>query len=178
MRQLIVYFCLCFVFFSCGKKEKEISEFDMSFDSGIKVPAGSSVDVPLNRYTSDISTNAEQEFKDQDTRAELIEYINIDAFSLGILSPNNQSFGFAKSIKVYIDAEGLDETLIASISDISEEVGRSIELEMQSSKNYKAYLSNETFVYRVNIVNNTTVSRDIEINISSSFKVRGDIYRE
>lgn len=176
MRTYIYLLFITIFLFSCAK-QKENSTFSYSFESDIVYPATSSANQTFNRYTSSLVTDSENKFEDNDTKAELVQYITADNFSIGLTSPSTESFDFAKSIKVYIDADGLDEKLIASFNDIPEESARSLELEVVGS-DFQDYLKNEQIVFRVNIENRRTVPQDISLELNASFDAKASVFRE
>lgn len=176
MRTGIYLLCITLFLFSCAK-EKENSTFSYDFESEFTFPATSTVNIATSRYSGNLNTNSEDKFADNDTRAELVQYINADDISLGLVSPSSESFDFAKNIKVFIDAEGVDEKLIASFNDIPEEASRALDLNVVAS-DFQEYLKAEQIVFRINIENRRTVPQDITLRLDASFNGRADVYRE
>lgn len=178
MRKIYLLLCLSVFLISCEKKTKENSDFDFELQSNITIPSTSSTGIPINRYSPDIETDIQSNFEKNDTRKELVKYIYLEEFSMTISSPGTASFDFAESIDVYIDASGVDEKLLVSISNLPAQVGRNLILDVQENVDFKDFLSSDKIVYRVNIVNNKTINQEIEISISSSYNVKADVYRE
>jgi hypothetical protein len=176
MRTGIYLLCITLFLFSCAK-EKESSTFSYDFEDQFAFPATSTVNIAINRYSGNQSTDSENKFEDNDTKAELVQYINVDGISLGLLSPSTESFDFAKSIKIYIDAAGVDETLIASFTDIPEESSRALDLNVVDS-DFQEFLKQDQIVFRINIENRRTVPQDITLKLDASFDARADVYRE
>ena len=83
----------------------------MEFNEEFTLPSSMNLGLPFDFITPDIPTNSEYAFSDNNTNKDLIESIQLRQIVLTILDPTDSDFSFLKSVKVYIDAEDLDEVL-------------------------------------------------------------------
>lgn len=151
----------------------ELTQFDMEFNSSITVPASSGINLPFDLFTPEITTNSESTFGSNNTSADLIESIKLKAMNLDITAPGDRDFDFLNSIKIYIDADGLSEILIASLTDIPADVDN-IELEVNDN-DLKDYLIQEKFKLRVETVTDEFLGNDVNIDVKSTYRVDASI---
>ena len=142
----------------------------MEFNEEFTLPSSMNLGLPFDFITPDIPTNSEYAFSDNNTNKDLIESIQLRQIVLTILDPTDSDFSFLKSVKVYIDAEDLDEVLIASKSDIPDEIGNKLELELENVE-LQQYIKKDEFKLRVETVTDEVFSPDHKINVYSKFFV-------
>lgn len=78
MRNRIVVLALLLIGFSGCKEVEELTQFTMSFNNQVTIPANSAVNIPINLSAPDIQTNAQATFANNETNA-----ASIDAKVLG-----------------------------------------------------------------------------------------------
>src|SRR4051812_18775412 len=100
---------------SC-KKVDEHTEFDINYSTAQAVPGASlSLSGPVDFTTPDIETKSSEKFAAQGTAKDLIDEIKVTKFKVTDESGN---LDFLRSFSVYINADGLDEVLVATKSSI------------------------------------------------------------
>lgn len=157
---------------SC-KKLDEFTQFDLNYDATVVLPANSVINLPLNLFTPDITTNYEEKFSANDTRKDLIEEITISAIDIIVQKPQGQTLDFLKSIEVYISADGLDEIEVASKYDIPDGL-TSLGLDY-SKANLKDYVTKESIKLRIKTVMDESLNQDTELKINTRFRVNAKI---
>ena len=127
MKQLFGFFLLVLllVFTSC----KKFTQFDMPYETTVVIPSSTLIDVPVIVGSPEVTTESEQTFAVEDTRKDLIEEILLTDLKLELESPGGSDFSFLKTIEIFIDADGSDEVRAAWKENISENVGKTLELE-------------------------------------------------
>lgn len=177
-RNLLSVFLLAVVVIgssSCELFDKATEvEFDMDFKSQVEVAPSSGLNLPFNLFTPEITTNSESTFGIQNTQKELVETVNLTSLVMTITSPSSQRFDFLKSIKVYIDADGLGEVEIASATDIPDNVGNELALTV-AANNLRDYIVKDEFTLRVETVTDKTINQTVEIDIDSKFHIIADV---
>ena len=168
-----VVFSLLVIISSC-KKVDELTKFNMNYDTSTTIPASTGINLPINLLTPDIETDSESEFAVNNTRKDLIEEIVLTKLTLNITSPANQDFGFLKSVKIFIAAEGLEEIEIARRENIPTDIGKQLELETNNI-DIKDYIKKDKFNLRVNTVTDELLGSDVNIDIASRFHVDAKI---
>ncbi len=159
--------------FSCNKVDK-LTQFNLSYTSQVTVPANSVISVPIDILTPDIQTNSESKFNVENTNKDLIEEVRLTKLILDLTSPSNADFSFLKEIKIYISADGLNETEIASRTNIPNNLGNSLELET-TDLNLMEYVKKDEFKLKVETVTDEALTQDHVIDINSEFFVDAKI---
>jgi hypothetical protein len=92
MKYLLLVFSLI-LFLGCKKAKKEIV-FYMDYDASVTVPASTSLGLPINLPTPDVTTNSESNFEQNKTTPSLVQSITISTLTLKINSPSAGNFKF------------------------------------------------------------------------------------
>lgn len=164
------------LFTGCNLQEKidEITTFDIKNSVEFTVPSSSLVDVPIDVGTPDINTSSQQTFENNNTRADLVENVNLSELTLTITSPNDRTFSFLKSLKINISNDSEGSTLIAEIKDIPENVGSTLELETTGTS-LDEYIKKDTYNLEFEAVTNETTNSETDITADMVFEVRAKI---
>ena len=88
--------------------------------------------------------------------------------------PDNEYFSFLESIKIYIVAEGLQELEIAFNEDVSETIGKTLELQTVDV-DIQEYIKKDKFSLKVQAVTDEVLTSDHQIDIHSEFFVDAKI---
>ncbi len=159
-------------FFACKKVDK-LTQFDMDYDSSVKIESTIGFNIPFNIYTPDITTNSESTFESNNTHKDLIEKINLKTMEMTISSPSGDDFSFLKSIEIKISADGLSDVKIAWKDNIPENANK-IKLET-SSADLKEYIKKDNFKLKVTSTTDEILTHDYTIDIHSVFFVDAKI---
>lgn len=154
---------------SC-EEANELTKFDIEYDKSFTVPATLGIDTPLSIPTPDITTNYQEKFSGNDTKKDLVEEIYMKDLTLTVQTPSSADFSFLKSLTIYINAEGMEETEIASRESISNDIGSTLEMET-SGVDLKEYIFKDSFNLRTKVTTDETISEDHEINAAMVFTV-------
>jgi len=170
MQKKLISILFLFVFGACGcKKIKELTQFHMDYHETVVIAATHGINLPFNILTPEITSNAESTFSIHDTRKDLINEIVLESLVLTLLSPEDKTFSFLKSIGIYINADGLSEEKVAWRENISSDK-KLIELET-TGKDLKEYIKKDEFTLRLNTVTKEYITQDHHIDIHSVFWV-------
>lgn len=168
MKNFILLSLVIIGFYSCKEVDK-LTQFNMEFNETATISSTVAISTPFDIITPEISTNSEATFSNNDTRKDLIEEIKLTTMDLTIISPANGDFSFLNSIEVFINADGLAETKIASKNNIPDDatavVMETVDVDI------KEYVKAESFSLRFNTTTDELVSPDYDINIRSIFFV-------
>jgi hypothetical protein len=155
--------------FAC-KKLNKLTQFTMDYSETVTIPSSGPTSLPLNLFTPDVETNSESTFAINDTRKDLIEFIELTELTLDHKSPSSGDFSFLKSIEVFLTAEGLSEVKVAWLDAIAEEPGKTLTLNT-SENNLMEYIKKDEFSLKVRTVTDETFLSDQEIEINTTFFV-------
>lgn len=158
---------------ACEKLD-ELTQFTISYDNSVTVPATAEINLPIDLQTPNVQTNSESTFSSNDTRKDLIEEIRLDLLILTIASPESSDFSFLESISIYLDAEGLPEIMIASAENIPDNIGSTLDLEV-TENDLQEYIKKDEFKLLVTTVTDEIINEDHTIDIHSEFFVNAKI---
>jgi len=164
------------LFTGCDIDEKldEIATFNITNSAEFTVPSASGVNLPIDIGTPDVNTSSQQSFENNNTRANLVENVNLSELTLNITNPNDRTFSFMKSLEIYISNDSEGPTLIAEIQDIPENVGSELELETTGA-NLDEYIKEDSYDLEFEVVLDETVNSDTDIEADMVFEVRAKV---
>ncbi|WP_296623057.1 hypothetical protein [Marivirga sp.] len=164
------------IFTGCNIQEKidEIATFNINNSAEFTVPSSSLVNVPIDVGTPDINTSSQQTFENNNTRADLVENVNLSELKLSITNPNDRTFTFLKSLKIYISNDTEGKTLIAENQDIPENVGSTLDLETTGT-DLSEYIKEDTYSLEFEAVTRETTNSKTDIKAEMIFEVRAKI---
>lgn len=146
----------------------------MSFDETTVIPSLIGLNLPLNIPTPNISTNAESTLEMNNTHKDMVESVRLKTLQLTLTNPVNGDFNFLKSIQIYMSADGLDEILVASLTDIPSNVGNTLTL-APIDVELMEYVLLDQVDLRVKTVTDELITTAHQINIHSVFRVDAKI---
>lgn len=156
-------------FTSC-KKVDDLTQFNISYDETFVIPSTLGVNLPFNVMSPDIESNASGEFESNNTRKDLVEEIRLTEMEIQLNSPATGDLGFLKSIEIFISAQGLPEISLAAASNIPNNIGKTLMLEV-SNENFKDYIAGDKFSLRLNTVTDEIITTDHELVMHAEFFV-------
>lgn len=170
---LLVTFTLFMV--SCGDDNDPTTvEFELDYTSSISVPASSGLNLPFDLFSPNVTTNAESTFGSNNTNKDLVSRVTLSSLVATITSPNDQRFDFVDDITLYISADGLGEVEIASVTDVPDNIGTTLEF-TTTGNNLKDYIVKDKFKIRAEVTTDKNTTEDIDIELDSKFMVLADI---
>ena len=152
----------------------KITPFTITNSAEFTVPSSSGVNLPIDLGTPDVSTSSQQSFENNNTRADLVENVNLSELKLTITSPNDRDFFFLKSLEIYISNESEGSTLIAEIQDVPENAGTELDLETTGA-NLDEYIKEDSYDLQYEIVTRETMNSDTEIRSDMVFEVKAKV---
>ena len=155
-------------------KIAELLTFSLNYTTKISVPPSSSLNLPFDLFTTDITTNSETEFSTRGTNKDHIDEVKLKTMRLAITSPSDQRFDFLSSVEVYMKADGLGELKIAESQAIPDNVGATLDLTV-AANDLAPYVKKDKFTLRAKVVSKKATSRQINIDVTSSFDVKAKL---
>jgi hypothetical protein len=165
-RRLLLFAC---VLVGCGALN-ELTVFDLPVEFQVVIPSTLNVGLPLDVVTPDIESNATARFDTEGTRADLVEEVLLTEMVLTLTAPAGGDFGFLEQLDVYIEAEGLEEKLLATSGVVSAEAGSTLDL-VCSQTDFKNYIATEAFDIRVRAVTDELTTQDVSVDVDCVFRI-------
>ncbi|MDP2188810.1 MAG: hypothetical protein Q8J69_09030 [Sphingobacteriaceae bacterium] len=162
------------LFSSCSKENKGVT-FTYAFNAETVIPSSTGINLPINILAPDLTTNSGGTFEANQTTPALVRDIKMKQLELKIKSPNQTTFDFLRSIRIYMSADGLAEREIAWATDIPENGTRSLLLTTDLETNYKEYIVKESVSLRVQATTRQLLTSDTRLEILPTFEVRASL---
>jgi hypothetical protein len=164
-------FLFCLAILSAGCKKNSLTEFDMNYQVLITIPSNTGINLPLSVFTPDIATNSTTEFKNKGTEASLVKEIRLSSAVMTITNPPGKTFGFLKSIHIFIGAPGNPDIEIAysAVPDLNK-----ISL-TTTGVILDPYIKSDKFKITTKYVTKETILQDISIQGDLVFHVKADL---
>lgn len=170
MKKHLCIYCSILITFTGCKKIDKLTKFNMEFNETVVIPASTGINLPFNILTPNVETNSESTFAVNNTRKDLINEIRLTKLDLRITAPSNGTFSFVKSLSIFLSADGLSETKIAWIENVSSNVGNVLNLDV-SGADLKEYIKKDKFTLRLNTVTDELITSDYQINVHAIYQV-------
>lgn len=163
------------VFSSACEKAKEGVTFTLSTRSEVTIPSTTGLNLPINLLSPDITTNSNSSFASNRTTPALVREIKLSRLDINIMSPNQTTFDFLRTLRVYMSAPDLPEVELASAVDIPADGRRSLELTVDKDTNFKEYLVKDRISLRVQATTRQLVTSDTKLEVLPAFEVRASL---
>lgn len=160
-----------FIVVACDKVD-DLLTFYINEEESIRIessfPFGTLM--PLTPVT--VTTNSEETFKNNKTRAELVKDVTLNKLSLAIAEPQGENFNFLKRIEIYISSEDKKAVKIAYLDEVPQNA-TSLELKSTNAK-LDEFIKGDTYTISTKAELTKPVSQDITIKADMRFKVTAD----
>ena len=167
-KHVFILFCIISFNVGCGTVQSIIKS-TFPYTATLMVPMSSKSDV-LTSATSTASS-FDQIFGNQDGTT-YIKEVRVASARLNASSPTTQNLGIFKSVKLYIMNGSGAEVMVASRSDVSENIGNSLVLDIDNSRFIDDYIKGNNLRIRMEYVLRNNLTSDVSvraaINLSSS----------
>lgn len=173
MKHLFLSLLAVIFFTSCEDELDKLTMFNVSNSTTFSIPATTIINTPLAINTPEIESNSNNDFSNNNSRKDLIESAKLTQLRLRVDAPNNGDFDFLNEIELFIDADGVEETLLASLKNISTNQ-QEIELE-SSGEELAPYLRADNYSIRVRAITDETISEEYTINADFTFFIDAEI---
>lgn len=164
------YLIIILVVISLSSCKTKFTQFFIDYNSIATIPSSTPVNVPVDIYSPDQTTNSSYEFQINDTRKDKIEKITLEDLRITISAPEGETFSFLKDMGVYISADGLQEKLIAYKYDIDNSIGSVLQCE-ETEEDLQEYIKKDEFTIRLETVTDEIITQEIEVDIYTNFFV-------
>jgi hypothetical protein len=165
-------FCLLLVTLTSCNKIDELLTFTINHQTTVTVESSSPLNLPVEITTPDISTNSDQTFQNNNTKADLVKDVKLDQAKLTVTNPASKTFSFLKSIHFYISTDANDEILVAYEENIPA-TATTVEL-IPTTERLDKYVKSSSYKLRTKMVMRETLTEDVDVKIDMKFKVRAE----
>ena len=171
LKSLSLSLLIALFIFSCDAVDKLLT-FTIDDEVSFTIESNLPLNIANGITTPDVKTNASQEFKNNNTNADLVKDVRLKELRLTITTPANKTFSFLKSIHLYISTNSNDEIELAYLDNINASTNN-IALTTSAEKLDK-YIKGSSYKIRTVVVTKETVTSDISIKTNMKFEVTAD----
>ncbi|RZL39106.1 MAG: hypothetical protein EOO96_01425 [Pedobacter sp.] len=142
-------FCILFVlviFASGCATVQSIIKSTFPYTTTLTIPIGTKAGEVVQ--TTSVATSFDQIFGN-DGGSELIKDVKVGAVKLIASNPTNQNLGIFKSVKIFVVSENGGEVMIGSRSDVSENIGNNLVLDIDNSRFVDDYVKGSNLKIRM-----------------------------
>lgn len=170
MKIKILSICLLtsLLFTSCDVLDNLLT-FDISDETTFSVNSGLPVNSPFEVPTPDVTTNSTTEFKNNNTKADLVKDVKLRELKLSITNPTDKTFSFLKEIHIYIATNDTDEIELAYLTNINS-TANTLGLTCTSAKLDK-YIKASSYKLRTQVTTKETLTQKIDLKAIMRFRV-------
>lgn len=169
MKFFCTIFITMFLLFSC-KQLDEILIFEIKNETQFTIPSAIGINTPFSIPSPDIESSSKKEFENNNTNADKVKRIVLKELSLTILSPDEQTFKFIKSIYIYISAQGLQEKKIAYRDNIPDNIAKYLELNT-TDDNIADYIKKDSYDIKTEVTTDEIILHDVELKCEMYYEV-------
>jgi hypothetical protein len=161
------------IFFIACKKIEQLLTFYISNETSVTIPSTTPVNLPVDVGTPDVTSNSSQEFKNNNANVNLVKDIKLNNLMMTITDPQNQTFGFLKSVHLYISTDSANEIELAYLDSIPA-AATSISL-LTTQLPLDSYVKSATYKLRTQAVCRQLLTQNSTIDIKLKFKVTANL---
>ncbi|WP_017731740.1 hypothetical protein [Nafulsella turpanensis] len=172
----IPFLIVIVIFLSGCEKLKDLTQFEIKNESNISIPGqNTGIGELLSIPRAEVQSSSEQSFRNNNTRADLVEEAILEELQLTITNPADANFDFLNEISIYISAEGEQEVLVASKSNIAEDGSQSLQLET-TGVDLKPFIVKDHFSIRTAATTDQVIDEDVDIRVNMTFGVTAKVF--
>lgn len=152
----------------CKEVEKLLT-FTITDQTEFTVESTSPLNLPIEIGTPAVTTNSNQKFENNNTRAGLVKDIKLTELRLTVTNPTGKTFSFMKSVHIYISTDQQNEIELAYLDEFPTNVG-TVTLNTTNAK-LDAYVKASSYNLRTSVVTDETLTQPVDIKVDLEFKV-------
>ncbi len=168
---ILLVFALAGCFTRCSEEpDPAVSNFEIKRNYFFEISQISSPIFIPGLYEPTISMEGDQKFSENNTSLESSLAIGLKSVKLIIEEPSDRTFKFLKNFRIYINAKGLDEKLIAERQNVPDDVGDNLSLAIMQT-NLTQYIKKDQFEMRYELEADEQTSSKTEVKSKITFDV-------
>jgi uncharacterized lipoprotein YajG len=161
----LIFLASAFLLGGCATVQSIIKS-TFPYTASLIIPASTKANSSASATSS--ATSFDQVFGNQNS-TDYIKEVRIASAKISATNPNTQSMGAFKSVKMYISNGSSGEVMVASRSDISENIGTDLILDIDNSRFLDNYIKGNNLKVRMEYVLRKSLSTDVSVKAALSF---------
>ncbi len=161
----VILTCVVVVLSGCSTVQSLIKS-TFPYTATIIVPASSRTNTVISS-TSAVSS-VDQVFGNQNG-TDYIKEVRVASARVDASNPTTQNLGVFKSVKLYLINSNGSEVMIASRSDVAENIGNNLVLDIDNSRFLDDYVKGSNLRIRMEYVLRNSLSSDVSVRAAINF---------
>jgi hypothetical protein len=146
----------------------DLLTFTVSDETEFTVESTSPLNLPIELGTPSVTTNSNQKFQNNNTRADLVKDVKLTELKLTVMTPN-KNFSFMKSVEIFISTSQNNEIRLAWLDEFPT-TATSVNLNTTNAK-LDEYVKAESYNLRTRVVTDESLSQPVDIKVNLKFMV-------
>ena len=167
------YILVALALIGCSDVE-DLLTFHFDDRTTILVESASPLNLPLEIATPAVTSNSEQQYQNNNTRADLVRDVKLEQVRLTVTSPEGKTFSFLRRIRIFISADDLQEIELAALDNISN-ASQVLDL-IPTEEKLDAYAKSSSYSLRTEVTTDETLVEDVEVQVDLKFRVTADTF--
>jgi hypothetical protein len=155
-------------FLSYCSEVEDLLTFEIADQTEFTVESTSPLNLPIEIATPSVTTNSNQKFENNNTRADLVKDVKLTELKLTIMTPN-KNFSFMKSVEIFISTGQGTEVKLAWLDEFPT-TATSVNLNTSNAK-LDEYVKAESYNLRTRVVTDESLSQPVDIKVDLKFIV-------
>ena len=152
---------------------QDLLSFHFSDRTQIQIQSPAGLNLPVEVSTPSVTSSSQQQFQNNNTKAELVRDVKLEQLKLTLLNPTGKTFSFLKNITIFISSDEANEIELASLDNVPS--SGTIELTPTTEK-LDVYAKSSTYTLRTQVTTDETLTEDIDVQVDLKFRVTADAF--
>jgi hypothetical protein len=166
MRKTSLILLASVIFLSSCATVQSIIKSTFPYTASLVIPASTK---PNDKATATSSASSFAKIFGNEKSTEYIKDVRIASAKLTSTNPSTQSMGVFKSVKMFISNGNSGDVMIASRTDIAENIGSELILDIDNSRFLDKYIKGNELRVRMEYVLRKELGTDVSVKTSLSF---------
>lgn len=136
------------------------------YTATVVIPASSKSNITISANSA--ATSFDQVFGNQNG-TDYVKEVRIASAKIDASNPSNKSLGMFKSVKLFVVNDKNAEVMVASRSDVQENIGTSLMLDIDNSRFLDNYVKGTSLRIRMEYVLRDNTTTDVSVKVALSF---------
>ena len=155
------------------KKIEDLLTFSISSECSMTINSTSPVGLPFEILTPNVTTNSSQQFKNNNSNADLVKDIRLEQLTCTITNPQGKTFSFLQSVKIFVSTNSADEIELAHLDSIPPNA-TTITL-VSTNLKLDNYVKSSSYNLRTEAVTRETFTQNVNLQVKTKFKVTANL---
>lgn len=166
MKKIILSFIVAAIFIVGCATVQSIIKSTFPYTATLTIPT------TAKSNTTSIATSTTSSFDEifgNQTGTDYIKEVRVASAKLNASNPTDQNLGVIKSVKLFLVNGNGEEVMVASRSDVAENIGNNLVLDIDNSRFVDNYIKGSNLKVRMEYVLRSTLTSDISIRSAINF---------